>query len=592
LQKLVDSSAGWQYFPGTDVRLGEIFNDYTLNEARAEFSHAEGNGTIANMKAQHVQGKFNKIDEDSIYSHIVGCGTSDTDRKNIHTLTWSGDAWYAGNMEVDIDLHIHGEATVDSDLKICGDATVDNNLTTNTLTVTDYVSIGGITEIMGETTLHDGLTVYNSLTADCPATLLDSLTVTKSTTLQDSLTVNGTSNLNGNLVVASEKSTELGGTLKVSGSTELEDKLKVNKDTELLGKLSVSKETELLNTLSVVSNTSIGGTLTTTGEATFEDSVTISKSITVTEDASFNEDINVKGIASIAGSIIIGDATATEFDTCIDTIYGSSEIHGSLNVGKSIAVEDSMSVSKDSVLGSDYTSSTTVNGQLEVYSSNSIAFLMDQSGLTVTGASITVNDTDVIIKDGDTQIVSLRSLLGTDEDTSSVMSVHGLKLYVQEQVKGVKDELLGSAELVETYDTISEISKWLDDHDKQTAVEIATSIANLEKADTTINGTLSTIQGNLSTLTENYNKTNSTVTTLDGKSKTWDEACKKLSAFDGMTPEAIEKVADAAERVSSYDDIISELQEKILKLENLISCGTGEPNENTESTYYVRYTED
>lgn len=33
-------------------------------------------------------------------AHIVGGGTSDTDRKNIHTLDWAGNAWFAGEVRV------------------------------------------------------------------------------------------------------------------------------------------------------------------------------------------------------------------------------------------------------------------------------------------------------------------------------------------------------------------------------------------------------------------------------------------------------------------------------------------------------------
>ena len=47
---------------------------------------------------QHVQGKFNVEDKTGTYAHIVGGGTSDTDRKNIHTIDWSGNAEFAGGV--------------------------------------------------------------------------------------------------------------------------------------------------------------------------------------------------------------------------------------------------------------------------------------------------------------------------------------------------------------------------------------------------------------------------------------------------------------------------------------------------------------
>ncbi len=61
-------------------------------------SHAEGRGTIAAGQRQHVQGKFNVEDTKNKYAHIVGGGSSDTDRKNIHTLDWDGNAEFAGKV--------------------------------------------------------------------------------------------------------------------------------------------------------------------------------------------------------------------------------------------------------------------------------------------------------------------------------------------------------------------------------------------------------------------------------------------------------------------------------------------------------------
>lgn len=100
--------------PGTGVG-AEIFNDYEGNVASGEKSHAEGSlteasgnsshtegiGTIAIQEAQHVQGKFNIPDNiEPHYTHIVGNGTSHTERSNAHTLDWEGNAWYSGDVYV------------------------------------------------------------------------------------------------------------------------------------------------------------------------------------------------------------------------------------------------------------------------------------------------------------------------------------------------------------------------------------------------------------------------------------------------------------------------------------------------------------
>ena len=58
-------------------------------------SHAEGYYTTAAGENQHVQGKYNIID--SNYAHIVGNGTS-SERSNAHTLDWSGNAWFQGDV--------------------------------------------------------------------------------------------------------------------------------------------------------------------------------------------------------------------------------------------------------------------------------------------------------------------------------------------------------------------------------------------------------------------------------------------------------------------------------------------------------------
>lgn len=70
-------------------------------------SHTEGTGTTANHDSQHAQGQFNIADNSTAdstergnYAHIIGNGTSDTDRSNAHTLDWSGNAWFAGDVYV------------------------------------------------------------------------------------------------------------------------------------------------------------------------------------------------------------------------------------------------------------------------------------------------------------------------------------------------------------------------------------------------------------------------------------------------------------------------------------------------------------
>lgn len=77
-----------------------------IAKAAATYSHVEGRGNVSTTSMQHVQGKWNYLDADGKsgnYAHIVGGGTSATNRKNIHTLDWSGNAWFAGAVKVGAD---------------------------------------------------------------------------------------------------------------------------------------------------------------------------------------------------------------------------------------------------------------------------------------------------------------------------------------------------------------------------------------------------------------------------------------------------------------------------------------------------------
>ena len=78
---------------------GEMsYTDGGDTKATAPCSHAEGRGTIASGWEQHVQGKYNEADTSGKYAHIIGGGADDSNRKNIHTVDWEGNAEYAGNV--------------------------------------------------------------------------------------------------------------------------------------------------------------------------------------------------------------------------------------------------------------------------------------------------------------------------------------------------------------------------------------------------------------------------------------------------------------------------------------------------------------
>lgn len=82
-------------------------------------AHAEGLGTVADGQFQHVQGRYNEVDSSGQYAHIVGAGNGDSDRKNIHTLDWQGNAAYAGNVTSGSGNSIDGlNEKIDSTVKV------------------------------------------------------------------------------------------------------------------------------------------------------------------------------------------------------------------------------------------------------------------------------------------------------------------------------------------------------------------------------------------------------------------------------------------------------------------------------------------
>ncbi len=81
---------------------------FVAGMALGAYSHAEGNQTIAACRSQHTEGEFNLVDPEfdvnndkrGRYVHIVGNGTHHTERSNAHTLDWSGNAWFAGDIRI------------------------------------------------------------------------------------------------------------------------------------------------------------------------------------------------------------------------------------------------------------------------------------------------------------------------------------------------------------------------------------------------------------------------------------------------------------------------------------------------------------
>lgn len=110
LQTLNSQSGGWSAMAegiGTIASGIASHSEGDSTTASGDVSHAEGSYVIANHKSQHVQGEYNIADDSTAtedergnYAHIVGNGTSIDARSNAHTLDWSGNAWFAGDVYV------------------------------------------------------------------------------------------------------------------------------------------------------------------------------------------------------------------------------------------------------------------------------------------------------------------------------------------------------------------------------------------------------------------------------------------------------------------------------------------------------------
>ena len=94
------ATANYSYAEGYKTRAygSESHTEGHRSKSSGYCSHAEGYYTETSSNYQHVQGKYNIEDTSSTYAHIVGGGTSNTDRKNIHTLDWNGNAVFSGDV--------------------------------------------------------------------------------------------------------------------------------------------------------------------------------------------------------------------------------------------------------------------------------------------------------------------------------------------------------------------------------------------------------------------------------------------------------------------------------------------------------------
>ena len=82
--------------------------------ASGENSHAEGGGTIARGPRSHAEGKYNIEDTAKKYAHIIGNGTSSSERHNCFMVGWDGAIYVqaSDNTAIMMKLTIKSDGTI------------------------------------------------------------------------------------------------------------------------------------------------------------------------------------------------------------------------------------------------------------------------------------------------------------------------------------------------------------------------------------------------------------------------------------------------------------------------------------------------
>lgn len=145
------------------------------------YSHAEGIGTKATGNYSHVSGKWNKEDTANKYAEIVGNGKSTSDRKDIRTLDWSGNSWYAGDVESATGGKMSEKISHHYGIIQSTDASAQNKTVTDTASgisvQTDEEESTG-SEVLFDLRTNDLITILSeasntySATADAPVNLV------------------------------------------------------------------------------------------------------------------------------------------------------------------------------------------------------------------------------------------------------------------------------------------------------------------------------------------------------------------------------------------------------------------------------------
>ena len=117
-------------------------------EVKSSYGHAQNWGTIARY-AQTAIGKFNIDDTQSTLGFVIGDGADNNNRSNMHTVDWSGNAWYKG------DIRVGGTAWANATpvspvakKKTLTEASQNYSVANNVVTITDSDVTASTTEVI------------------------------------------------------------------------------------------------------------------------------------------------------------------------------------------------------------------------------------------------------------------------------------------------------------------------------------------------------------------------------------------------------------------------------------------------------------
>lgn len=584
LTRFVNNSAGWMSTENEN-NTAEVFNDYENNRAIADYthaqgyntqagfgylnesdlkyvsgfaSHAQGIGTVAVGDFQFVLGRWNildtrmdgsKIIPENKYAVIVGGGVlktgktdwkleSDVERKNIHTLDWDGNAWFANNITTDTNIIANGNLNI---------GTNGNN----------RHLFNGKTWFKHSVKIDSNLGVYGDVKL-------------------------GTDNRN---------------TVTINSSTTLKDILTVEKAATLKNTLNVKEKATIEKELEVIGNTTLNSNLEVKGTALFEDNVTFDKKddntlVTFNSKATFNNNIDINGISTFTNNVTFNDnsdSQGTSYNVIINPLL---QVNNSATFNKTITATDKIRSESDIVIITKSGESITETvGLQEVYDQ------LDYKNLIV---GTHKDEKDEVVSDNKTvpnAIAKLKSdLIGkmdlNDENLGTLSSpslsnetIYGVAQFSINLVKSLLNAYIldmdnDDPEARSAIDKLIEIADWIKD-DTAGAGKIITDITNLSnnKLDASVYNSFKTNEYDVLSKTVSDNKdswdtaynnnhihTNKSV--LDGiKSadiENWNTAYdnnhthSNKEVLDGISAEDVSSWTTAAQDVKNIKDAIGE----------------------------------